>query len=482
MNGAASPDDVYRDPLVERYASREMAGVFSPLRKFRTWRALWIELARAEAGLGLPITPAQIAALEAARDDVDLAAAAAEETRVRHDVMAHVKVYGDRAPAARGIIHLGATSAFVVDNADLILLREALDLVRARLANAAAALADFAARWKDLPCLSFTHLQAAQPTTVGKRACLWLQDLLMDLEELEARRASLRFLGAKGTTGTQASFLELFHGDEGKVRELDRRVAAAFGFDRTWRVTGQTYSRKVDAAVLATLSGIAQSAHKFANDVRLLMHMKELDEPTEDAQIGSSAMPYKANPMRSERMTALGRHVMALAASAGQTAAGQWLERTLDDSAAKRLAVPQAFLATDAILVLQANVARGLVVHEASIAAHLRREMPFMATEPILMRAVERGGDRQALHERIRVHSRAAAARVKDEGLENDLLQRLAADPAFAAVKDDIPGLADPARHVGRAPSQVEEFLAEEVRPVLERHRAVLGMGADLRV
>ena len=482
MTAPGNADEAWRDPLVERYASREMAGIFSPLRKFRTWRSLWIELARAESALGLPVTPAQVAALEAARDDVDLAAAAAEEERVRHDVMAHVKVFGDRAPGARGIIHLGATSAFVVDNADLLLMREAMDLVRARLANAAAALADFAARWKDRPCLAYTHLQPAQPTTVGKRACLWLQDLLLDLEELESRRASLRFLGAKGTTGTQASFLELFHGDEGKVRELDRRVAAAFGFERTWRVTGQTYSRKVDAAVLSTLSGVAQSAHKFANDVRLLMHMKEVDEPLEEAQIGSSAMPYKANPMRSERMTALGRHVMTLASSAAQTAAEQWLERTLDDSAAKRLAVPQAFLATDAILVLQENVARGLVVHGASIDAHLRREMPFMATEAILMRAVERGGDRQALHERLRVHSRAAAARVKGEGLDNDLLQRLAADPAFAAVKEEIPGLADPRRHIGRAPSQVEEFLAEEVRPVLERHRAVLGMAADPRV
>ncbi len=476
------PEEVPRDPLVERYASREMAAVFSPARKFRTWRSLWIELARAEGALGLPVSPAQVAALEAARDDIDFAAAAAREKEVRHDVMAHVLVYGDRVPVARGILHLGATSAFVVDNADLILMREALDLVRARLVNAAAALADFAARWKDRPALSYTHLQPAQPTTMGKRACLWIQDLLLDIEELEARRAGLRFLGVKGTTGTQASFLELFHGDEGKVRELDRRVAAAFGFDRTWPATGQTYSRKVDAAALAALSGVAQSAHKFANDVRLLMHMKELDEPSEEAQIGSSAMPYKRNPMRSERMTGLARHVMALAGSAAQTAAEQWLERTLDDSAAKRLAVPQAFLATDAILVLQANVARGLVVHEAAIDAHLRREMPFLATEAILMRAVERGGDRQALHERIRVHSRAAASRVKDEGLENDLLERLAGDPAFDAVKAEIHSLADPARHAGRAPSQVEEFLSAEVRPVLDRHRAVLGMDADLRV
>lgn len=482
MSDAGNPDAVHRDPLVERYASREMAEVFSPLRKFRTWRSLWIELARAQSALGLPVTAAQVAELEAGRDDVDLAAAAEKEREVRHDVMAHVHVYGERCPGARAILHLGATSAYVVDNADLLVMRDALDLVTARLVNAVAALAAFAGKWKDRPALSFTHLQPAQPTTVGKRACLWIQDLLLDLEELESRRAGLRFLGAKGTTGTQASFMDLFHGDEAKVRDLDGRVAAAFGFERVWRVTGQTYSRKVDAAVLATLSGIAQSAHKFGNDVRLLMHMKEVDEPSEKAQIGSSAMAYKLNPMRSERMTALARHVMALSQSAAQTAAEQWLERTLDDSAAKRLSVPQAFLAVDAILLLQANVARGLVVHGASIDAHLRREMPFMATEAILMRAVEKGGDRQALHERIRVHSRAAAALVKGEGAANDLLERIAADPAFAAVKGEIPGLADPARHTGRAASQVGEFLEAEVRPVLDRHGAVLGMGADLRV
>jgi adenylosuccinate lyase len=397
-------------------------------------------------------------------------------------VMAHVHVYGLRCPKAKGVIHLGATSAFVVDNADLVVMREAMDLVRDRLLDSISALAAFARKWKDRPALAFTHLQPAQPTTVGKRACLWIQDLLLDLEELEQRRAALRFLGVKGTTGTQASFMELFHGDEGKVRDLDRRVAAAFGFDRTWAVTGQTYTRKVDAAVLATLAGISQSAHKFANDVRLLMHMKELDEPSESAQIGSSAMAYKLNPMRSERMTALSRHVMALAGSAAQTAAEQWLERTLDDSAAKRLAVPQAFLATDSILLLHANVARGLVVHEASIDAHLRREMPFMATEAILMRAVEKGGDRQALHERIRVHSRAAAGKVKGEGAENDLLARIAGDPAFAAVKGEIPSLADASRHVGRAPSQVAEFLAAEVDPVLALRKGAAGPAADLRV
>ena len=479
---AAPPAGIYLDPLVERYASPEMAGLFAPVRKFRTWRLLWIALARAQKDLGLPVTAEQVAELEAAKDDIDFAAAAAREKEVRHDVMAHVHVYGERCPKARGIIHLGATSAFVVDNADLILMRESLQLVRARLADAIGALADFARKWKDRPCLAFTHLQPAQPTTVGKRACLWIQDLLLDLDEVEARLAGLRFLGAKGTTGTQASFLELFHGDAGKVRDLDKRVAAAFGFARTFAVTGQTYTRKVDAQVLATLSGVAQSAHKFANDVRLLMHMKELDEPQEKSQIGSSAMAYKANPMRSERMTALARHVIALHQSAAQTAAEQWLERTLDDSAAKRLAVPQAFLATDAILVILANVARGLVVHEAVVDAHLRAEMPFLATEAILMRAVEKGGDRQALHERIRVHSRAAAGLVKDEGKENDLLARLASDPAFAAVKGEIPSLADAARHVGLAPAQAASFLESEVAPVLARLTSAPAPSADLRV
>jgi adenylosuccinate lyase len=479
---ARPPESVWLDPLVERYASPEMAGIFAPTRKFRAWRRLWIELARAQKDLGLPVTAAQVAEMEAGADDIDFEAAARREKEVRHDVMAHVFVYGERCPGARGIIHLGATSAFVVDNADLLLLREALDLVRARLVVAVAALAEFAGKWKDRPCLAYTHLQPAQPTTVGKRACLWIQDLLLDLEELEARRAGLRFLGAKGTTGTQASFLDLFHGDARKVAELDRRVAAALGFDRVFPVTGQTYSRKVDAQALATLSGVAQSAHKMANDVRLLMHMKEVDEPSEAAQIGSSAMAYKLNPMRSERMTALARHVMALSSSAAQTAAEQWLERTLDDSAAKRLFVPQAFLATDAILVLAANVARGLVVHGAAIDAHLRREIPFMATEAILMRAVERGGDRQELHERIRVHSRAAGARVKDEGAENDLLARLAADPVFSAVKSEIPGLADPVRHVGLAPAQAAAFLETEVAAVLRRHAADLGKDAELRV
>jgi len=478
----SDPDGIWRDPLVERYASREMAALFSPLRKFRTWRSLWIELARAQSDLGLPVTAEQVAELEAGRDDIDFAAAAAKEQEVRHDVMAHVHVYGERCPGARGILHLGATSAYVVDNADLVILREGFDLVRARLVNVVAALAEFAGKWRTRPVLGLTHLQPAQPTTVGKRACLWIQELLLDLEELETRRASLRFLGVKGTTGTQASFLELFHGDEAKVRDLDARVARAFGFERVYRVTGQTYSRKVDAQALATLSGIAQSAHRFANDVRLSMAVKEMDEPSEKAQIGSSAMAYKLNPMRSERMTALARHVMAVSASAAQTAAEQWMERTLDDSAAKRLSVPHAFLAVDAILTLWANVARGLVVHEAVIDARLRAEMPFLATEAILMRAVAAGGDRQDLHERIRVHSRAAAGRVKGEGAPNDLLERIAGDGAFAAVRDEIPSLVDPARHIGRAPAQVDEFLAAEVKPVLERYRGDLGMGAELRV
>ncbi|MHC4820243.1 MAG: adenylosuccinate lyase [Planctomycetota bacterium] len=476
------PYATFRDPLTERYASREMTELFSPLRKFRTWRSLWIELARAQSELGLTVTAEQIASLESHREDINFAEAEAREREVRHDVMAHVHAYGLQCPDAAGIIHLGATSAYVVDNADLVILREALDGIRARLVNVCAALADFARTWKARPTLAFTHFQPAQPTTVGKRASLWLQEVMLDLEDLEHRRHTLRFLGAKGTTGTQASFLELFHGDEDKVRALDRKVADAFDFESLFRVTGQTYSRKVDANALATLGAIAQSAHKFANDVRLLMSMKEIDEPSEKKQIGSSAMAYKLNPMRCERMTALSRHVLALVHSANQTAAEQWLERTLDDSAAKRLFMPQAFLAVDAILVLWANVARGLVLHEAVIDADLRREMPFMATEAILMRAVEKGGDRQELHEQIRVHSRAAAARVKDEGKDNDLIQRMMDDPAFASVKDEIPELADASRHVGRSASQVDEFLDAEVTPMLEQHRDALGMDADVRV
>ncbi|MBL9123101.1 MAG: adenylosuccinate lyase [Planctomycetaceae bacterium] len=451
--------DVYDNPLVGRYASPAMSQLWGPQRKFSTWRKLWVALAEAEAELGLPITPAQIAELKANVDRIDFAVANAYERKLRHDVMAHVHAYGDACPGARGIIHLGATSCYVTDNTDLILMREGLGLVRRQLLDALAALASFAQKYRSLPTLAFTHFQPAQPTTVGKRATLWAYDLLLDLLEIDHRLRELKCRGAKGTTGTQASFLELFQGDHAKVRELDRRVAAKMGFAASYPVTGQTYSRKVDAQVLAALSGISQSAHKAATDWRLLQHRKELEEPFETDQIGSSAMAYKRNPMRAERMCGLARYVISLEASAAQTHATQWLERTLDDSVNRRLTLPQAFLATDAVLLLYANVVQGMVVYPKTIARNLAAELPFMATENILMAAVAAGGDRQELHELIRRHSQAAAQVVKAEAGENDLLQRLAQDPAFAQV--DFAAIGDASNYVGRAPEQVDEFLAE---------------------
>jgi adenylosuccinate lyase len=459
--------DLFEDPLVQRYASREMTTLFSPGRRFRQWRRMWVALARAEQRLGLPVTEEQVRELEAHVDDLNLDVAEAREREVRHDVMAHVYAYGLQCPTASPIIHLGATSCFVTDNADMVILRDALDLVERRLRGAMRHMADFARRHRAMPTLGFTHFQTAQPTTVGKRACLWLQDLLLDLEDVRRLRDGLRIRGVKGTTGTQASFLELCQGDEAKVLELERLVAEELGFDRVWAVTGQTYPRKEDARILAALSGIGQSVHRFANDLRLLSHRREMEEPFEEHQIGSSAMPYKRNPMRSERMTALARHLVVLSLDPALTASEQWLERTLDDSANRRLALPQAFFAAEACLILLGNVARGMVVHEAVCARNLEEELPFLATEPLLMRAVARGGDRQALHERIRVHAREAAARLKAGDGANDLLKRLAEDPAFADVKDEIPALAVPARLVGRAPRQVDAFLAEEVEPVL---------------
>ncbi|HEX6937815.1 MAG TPA: adenylosuccinate lyase [Longimicrobiales bacterium] len=460
----------YSNPLVERYASPEMSRIFSPAFKFSTWRRLWIALAEAERELGLPIPEEAIAEMRAHVEDIDLARAAELERRLRHDVMAHVHLYGEVAPTARAIIHLGATSAYVGDNTDLIQHREALLLVRRRLVATIAALADFARRWRALPTLAYTHFQPAQPTTVGKRATLWIQDLLLDLEEVEHRLATLRFRGIRGTTGTEASFLELFEGDHAKVRELNRRVAEKMGFDKLYGVTGQTYPRKADYAFLATLAGIAASASKFANDVRLLQHLREVEEPFGAEQIGSSAMAYKRNPMRAERINALARHVIALSMDPAMTAAAQWLERTLDDSANKRVAVPEAYLATDAVLLLYHNVAAGLVVHEPVIRRHLEEELPFMATEAILMRGVKLGGDRQELHERIRRHAVAAANRMKDEGAENDLADRIAADEAFRLGREEIEEILDPARHIGRAPEQVDAFLAEWVEPVLARY------------
>lgn len=461
---------MYSNPLAERYASAEMSHIFSPAFKFGCWRRLWLALAEAEHELGLPIPADALDAVRAHLDDVDLARAAELERRFRHDVMAHVHVFGEAAPAAKGVIHLGATSAFVGDNTDLIQQREALHLVRRRLVAAVAALARFARRWHDLPTLGYTHFQPAQPTTVGKRATLWIQDLLLDLDEVEHRLGTLRFRGVRGTTGTEASFIELFEGDGAKVEELNRRIAAKLGFDRLYAVTGQTYPRKSDYALLSTLAGVAASTAKFGNDVRLLQHLREVEEPVGTEQIGSSAMAYKRNPMRSERVCGLARHVITLSLDPAFTAAGQWLERTLDDSANRRIALPEAFLGTDGILLLVGNIAAGLVVHPAIVRRHLEEQLPFLATEPILMRAVKRGGDRQQLHERIRRHARAAAEQMTDHGQPNDLIGRIADDPAFGLTRAELADTLDPVRHVGRAPAQVHAFLAEQVRPVLERY------------
>jgi len=470
----------YDNPLIGRYASAEMSEIFSPRRKFGTWRRLWLALAEAEAELGLPISRKQIDQLAVHVDDVDFDAAARYEKELRHDVMAHVHAYGDACPDARAIIHLGATSCYVTDNTELLQMRDALGLVRGRLVRVIDRLGRFAAERRDLPCLAFTHMQPAQPTTVGKRGCLWAHELALDLAEVEHRLATLKARGAKGTTGTQASFLELFGGDHEKVRRLDRLVCRKMGFGESYPVTGQTYSRKVDAQVLAALSGIATSAHKMATDLRLLQHRKEVEEPFEKSQVGSSAMAYKRNPMRSERICSLARFVMSLGTCADATAAVQWFERTLDDSACRRLTIPQAFLAVDAVLILYQNVTEGLVVYPRVIAANLAAELPFMATENILMAAVAAGGDRQDLHERIRRHSQAAAAVVKQEGKPNDLLQRLAADKAFSAV--DLQSALDPAAFVGRAPEQVDEFLAEVVEPIRKRYADALRGTAEVNV
>jgi adenylosuccinate lyase len=460
--------DIYENPLISRYASREMAALWSDQRKHSTWRRLWVALAEAEAELGLPITAAQLAELRAHVEDIDFEEAAQYEHKLRHDVMAHVYAYGDQCPTARPIIHLGATSCCITDNTDLILLREALGLVARRLAAVIGALGDFARQYRDLPTLGLTHLQPAQPTTVGRRACLWAYDLALDLAEVEHRIATLRARSVKGTTGTQASFLELFDGDHDKVRQLERLVAEKMGFASTYVVTSQTYSRKVDAQVLDVLAGIAASAHKAATDLRILAHRKEVEEPFETSQIGSSAMAYKRNPMRSERMCSLARFAMSLAANGPATHAVQWMERTLDDSANRRLVLPQSFLAIDAVLVLYHNVASGLVVYPGVIARHLREELPFMASENILMAAVAAGGDRQALHERIRQHSQAAAAVVKEQGGENDLMDRLKNDTAFAGV--DLEAAVDARSLTGRSAEQVDEFLAEVVEPIRERY------------
>jgi adenylosuccinate lyase len=467
----------YENPLITRYASAAMSRLWSAQTRHTTWRRLWVALAEAEAELGLPISAEQLAELRAHTHDIDFAAADRYERELRHDVMAHVYAFRDQCPLAGGIIHLGATSCYVTDNSDLIQIRAGLELIQSRLVRVIDRLGRFAEEYRALPCLGFTHLQPAQPTTVGKRATLWCYDLVLDLEEIEHRLAALRFRGVKGTIGTQASFLALFHGDHAKVVELDRRVTAKMGFPGAYPVTGQTYSRKVDAQVLAALSGIAQSCHKAGTDLRLLQSRKELEEPFEEKQIGSSAMAYKRNPMRAERMCALARFATSLAANADQTTATQWLERTLDDSANRRLSLPQAFLAVDAALILYADIAGGLVVYPRVIERHLREELPFMATEELLMAGVQQGGDRQDLHERIRVHSQAAAREVKEYGRPNDLLDRLQRDPAFAAL--DLTGLCEPGQFVGRAPAQVDAFLADVVEPIRARYAAVLQQELD---
>ena len=461
-------EDRYQNPLTDRYASDEMAQLWGAQRKFSTWRQMWVALAESQQALGLDISDTQLAELRSQVDQIDFDVAGQYERKLRHDVMAHVHAYADVCPTARPIIHLGATSCFVTDNTDLILLREALGLVESRLVSVIGRLAEFADKYQGQACLGFTHLQPAQPTTMGKRACLWIYDLVLDLEELQHRLRSLKARSCKGTTGTQASFLTLFGGDHEKVRQLEQLVAEKMGFADTYAVTGQTYSRKIDAQLLDTLSGISQSAHKAATDIRILASRKELEEPFEKDQVGSSAMAYKRNPMRSERICSLARFVMSLQSSGGQTLATQWMERTLDDSANRRLVLPQSFLAVDAVLVLYQNIAAGLVPYPAVIEANLKNELPFMATEKILMEAVAAGGDRQQLHERIRQHSQEAAAVVKQEGRPNDLLQRLADDKLFAGV--DLAGLMEASQFVGRAPQQVQQFLDEVVKPIRQQY------------
>ncbi len=474
--------NTYETPLNSRYASKEMQYIFSPDFKFKTWRKLWIALAESEKELGLNITDEQIAELKANADDINYEVAQEREKLVRHDVMSHVYAYGEQCPKAKPIIHLGATSCYVGDNTDIITMTEGLKLVRKKLVNLIEKLANFAEEHKALPCLAFTHFQPAQPTTVGKRATLWLNDLLLDFAELEFRMGSMRLLGSKGTTGTQASFMELFDNDTDKVKQLDKKIAEKMGFDGCYPVSGQTYSRKVDAQVLAVLSGIAQSAAKFTNDLRLLQNLKEIEEPFEKNQIGSSAMAYKRNPMRSERIASLARYVIIDAQNPAITAATQWFERTLDDSANRRISVAEAFLATDAILELYINISSGLVVYPKMIENHLMSELPFMATENIMMEAVKRGGDRQELHEKIRVHSMAAGKVVKQEGGKNDLLKRIAADPAFGISEDRLNELMDPSLYVGRAVQQTEEFIRDDVRPILDKYSDLLGLNVEIKV
>ena len=474
--------DRYISPFSTRYASEEMQFIFSEDNKFRTWRRLWIALAKAEQKQGLPITDEQIAELEAHAEDINYEDAVRREREVRHDVMSHVWAYGQQCPKAAGIIHLGATSCYVGDNADVLIMRQGLTVVRRKLLNVIALLAEFADRWKALPCLAYTHLQPAQLTTVGKRATLWLNELYMDVEEVSHRLASLSLLGSKGTTGTQASFMELFAGDSEKIKAVEAEIAAALGFSRVVPVSGQTYSRKMDYQVASVLSGIAQTASKFAYDLRLLACFKEMEEPFEKQQIGSSAMPYKRNPMRCERIDALARYVMTDALNPALTTACQFFERTLDDSANKRIAMAEAFLGVDAILNIMMNVCDGLVVYPEVVRRRVMAELPFMATENIMMDAVKQGGNRQELHERLRVHSQAAARHVKEDGGANDLIDRVCADPAFGLKREDVEATLEPGRFTGRSEQQVEEFLAEVIRPLLAANRELLGEKQELSV
>ena len=475
-------NDRYTSPLSERYASKEMQYIFSPDKKFRTWRKLWIALAETEKELGLDITDEQIEELKAHADDINYDVAKEREKVVRHDVMSHVYAYGKQCPKAKGIIHLGATSCYVGDNTDIILMSEALEIVRKKLINVIAELAKFADEHKNLPTLAFTHFQPAQPTTVGKRATLWMQEFMMDLEDLEYVKGSLKLLGSKGTTGTQASFLELFDGDQETIDKIDPMIAKKMGFETCYPVSGQTYSRKVDTRVVNVLAGIAASAHKMSNDIRLLQHLKEIEEPFEKTQIGSSAMAYKRNPMRSERIASLSRYVMIDALNPAITSATQWFERTLDDSANKRLSVPEGFLAIDGILDLCLNVVDGLVVYPKVIEKRLMSELPFMATENIMMDAVKAGGDRQELHERIRELSMEAGRNVKEKGLDNNLLELIAADPAFNLTLEDLQKTMKPEKYVGRASEQVDAYLKNVIRPLLEKNKEILGVKAEINV
>ena len=475
-------NDRYQTPLAERYASKEMQYIFSPDMKFKTWRRLWIALAETEHELGLPITQEQIDELKAHKDDINYEDAKRREKEVRHDVMSHVYAYGLQCPKAKGIIHLGATSCYVGDNTDIIIMTEGLKLVRKKLVNVIDELSKFADKYKAQPTLAFTHFQPAQPTTVGKRATLWLNELVMDLEDLDYVLSTMKLLGCKGTTGTQASFLELFNGDQDKIRQIDGKIAEKMGFDECVPVSGQTYSRKVDTRVLNVLAGIAASAHKFSNDIRLLQHLKEVEEPFEKSQIGSSAMAYRRNPMRSERMASLADFVISDALNPAIVSSTQWFERTLDDSANKRMSVPEGFLAVDGILDLYLNVVDGLVVYDKVIIKHMMAELPFMATENIMMDAVKAGGDRQELHEKIRELSMIAGKRVKQEGLDNNLLELIAAEPMFGVTLEELQSKLDPMKYVGRSKEQVDEYLANVIKPILDSNKEELGMKAEINV